>query len=72
VAAMDRDRWNDLAPLLDRALELSDEERAPWLAELRSHSPALADELTGLLSGEAIADRQGFLSTPIDASLAGL
>jgi serine/threonine-protein kinase len=69
---MDRDRWNRLAPLLDRALELSDEERDPWLAELRSHSPALADELTGLLSGEAIADRQGFLSTPIDASLAGL
>ena len=71
MAAMDRDRWNHLGPLLDRALELSDEELDPWLADLRSHSPAVADELTGLLSGEVIADREGFLATRVDPSLAG-
>ena len=32
---IDRDRWQTLEPLLDRALELSPEERSGWLAELR-------------------------------------
>ena len=72
MAAMDRDRWNHLGPLLDRALELSDEELDPWLADLRSHSPAVADELTGLLSGEVIADREGFLATRVDPSTRGV
>ena len=61
MAVMDRDRWRDLAPLLDEALELADEERAAWLAELRSRSPRLAAELTAFLADEAVADREGFL-----------
>jgi tetratricopeptide (TPR) repeat protein len=73
MAVMDRDRWRILEPLLDRALELSAEERAPWLEELRSESPDLAEELTSLLSGEEAADRRGFLSEPIGlATLDGL
>ena len=47
--------------MLDRALELGDEERAAWLAELSSRSPGLAAELASLLAGEAKADRQSFL-----------
>ena len=31
MAVIDRDRWRELGPLLDRALELPDEERAAWL-----------------------------------------
>ena len=42
---IDADRWRFLEPLLDRALELSAGERPAWLAELRQHSPDVADEL---------------------------
>ena len=71
---IDRERWRDLAPLLDRALELSADERASWLEELRARSPALAAELTAFLAGEDLADRRGFLAEPplSPAGLAGL
>ena len=70
--SLDPARWRALSPLLDRALELSDAERDQWLQTLRSESPDLAAELVDVLSGEAAADRRGFLSTPVDVSLAGL
>ena len=66
MAVMDRDRWRELARLLERALELTPEEQAAWLGELRSRSPALADEVSALLAGEATADREGFLESPFD------
>jgi len=66
MAVIDRDRWKELAPLLDRALALSDEERAAWLGELRSRVPGLAAELTALLAGEAGANQQGFLDDRLD------
>ena len=77
MAVIDRDRWRELEPLLDQALDLSDEERIRFLDELRSNSPDLAAELTSLLSGEAVADQRGFLVEPLarerrDATLAGL
>ena len=61
MAVIDRDRWPEIAPLLDEALELADEDRAAWLDDLRSRSPRLAAELTALLADEAAADREGFL-----------
>jgi serine/threonine-protein kinase len=69
---LDAARWRILEPLLDQALELSGEERAAWLEALRGRSPAIADELTSLLSSEDMADRRGFLARPIELSLAGL
>jgi eukaryotic-like serine/threonine-protein kinase len=69
---MDRDRWRVLEPLLDRALDLSIEDRASWLRDLRLESPALADDLAALLSREEIADERGFLIEPVEVSLAGL
>src|SRR5690348_8780649 len=72
MGVMDRDHWRILEPLLDRALELSIEERASWLDALREESPALAEELTTLLSGEQAADQRGFLSAPLGASPEGL
>ena len=72
MAVMDRARWRELEPLLDRALELSDEERTPWLETLRSESPDLAERLSAILSGEALADQRGFLSDPIDVPLVGV
>jgi serine/threonine-protein kinase len=72
MAAMDRERWKELEPLLDHALDLPDAERERWLSELSTSSPEIAFELTSLLSGEAEADRRGFLAEPVAVSLAGL
>lgn len=72
MAAIDRDRWQQLEPLLDHALELSIEERGPWLDALRARSPDLADELTLLLSMESTADRRGFLADLVAPRLEGL
>jgi eukaryotic-like serine/threonine-protein kinase len=66
MAVIDRDRWRELEPLLDQALELSDDERIAWLGELRSRSPELAAELGALLARDAAADRQGFLAGAVD------
>src|SRR3954471_2864218 len=72
MSVIDRARWQQLGPLLDEALELSDEDRVPWLANVRSQSTELADALTALLSGELAANDRGFLSAPIDAPLIGI
>ena len=66
MVMFERDRWERLQPLLDRALELSGEQRASWLASLRSTDPDIVDELESLLSEEAAADGRGFLSDPLD------
>jgi len=68
---IDRDRWQRLEPLLDRALELTDEERRAWLEQLRTASPDVAEELIALFSGEVVADRDGFLVAPFEL-LSGL
>jgi serine/threonine protein kinase/tetratricopeptide (TPR) repeat protein len=55
------DRWQLVNMHLDRALELSDEERTAWLASLREESPALADDLQALLDEHRVAAAEGFL-----------
>ena len=66
MAMFERDRWERLQPLLDRALELSGEQRASWLDSLRSTDPDVVDELHSLLSDDAAADGRGFLSDPLE------
>jgi hypothetical protein len=68
VPVIDRDRWRVLEPLLDRAFDLSAEEQASWLDELRATAPDLAAELSSLLRGEAAADRIGWTRAAVDAS----
>jgi serine/threonine-protein kinase len=75
--AIDNDRWQVVSPLLDRALELSVEERATWLESLREKDPALAAEIEALLEDARALDSEGFLvhgpslSMPPPATLAG-
>jgi len=69
---MDRERWKMIEPLLDHALDLPDAQREEWLTELSISSPEMALELTSLLSGDAEADRTGFMGDPIAVSLEGL
>jgi serine/threonine-protein kinase len=47
---MDAERWKLLSPLLDRALALSEGERARWLATLEVDDRSIATELEMLLS----------------------
>jgi eukaryotic-like serine/threonine-protein kinase len=54
-------RWRVLSPHLDRALELSEEERPDWLAAQRREDPALADELAVLLARHDALRAAGFL-----------
>src|SRR5262245_46901232 len=72
MAVIDRDRWRVLEPLIDHALDLSDEQRVSWLEELRARSPEVAAELTAFLSEEEAADQESFLVEPPQISLEGL
>jgi tetratricopeptide (TPR) repeat protein len=69
---MDLSAWSRLEPLLDEALELSADERAPFVEQLRAREPQLALELTALLARDDEAERTQFLEPPPGASLAGL
>jgi serine/threonine protein kinase/tetratricopeptide (TPR) repeat protein len=62
---MDLERWKALDALLEDALNLSPEAREPWLADLRSRSPELADGVTALLAADANVNRSQFLDTPL-------
>ncbi|HET7622147.1 MAG TPA: serine/threonine-protein kinase [Gemmatimonadaceae bacterium] len=72
MASIDRERWSELEPLLDHALELQPLERQSWLVELRTRSAELAAELEAILDGEADADERGFLAPALGAELAGM
>jgi len=72
MAVPDRDRWRLLEPLLDRALDLSPAQRASWLDALSTTAPDIAAELCSLLADDDVAERRGFLSTPVELSLAGM
>jgi serine/threonine-protein kinase len=72
MTLLDRERWRQLEPLLDHALELSVEQRADWLDALRTTSPEIAADLSSLLDDDVAAERRGFLATPVELSLAGV
>jgi len=56
------DRWRMVSPYLDEAMQLSgDEERAAWLARVRTRDATLADDLETLLDERGHASREGFL-----------
>ena len=66
MGIFDRDRWQRLQPLLDHALDLSSEQRVPWLVGLWKSDPDMANELILLLASEVEADISGFLAEPPD------
>ena len=69
---IDRQRWLALQPLLDQVLDIAPDERSRWLDALSAESPGLAEDLASLLSGEAAAERSGFLDRQLAVTLAGL
>lgn len=58
---IDPDRWRAISLRLDEALDLSDEERAPWLAALHEQDPALADAVRDLLLEHQAVRQHHFL-----------
>ena len=63
--------WQQLEPLLDHALDLSDEDRGHWLDRLREETPELVDQLVLLLTSEDLADERGFLETTLESPTGG-
>ncbi len=63
------DRWSEISPLLDEALDLPDSARESWLAELEKRAPELAAHVRSCLLGVAdVADRK-FLEVPVGLHL---
>jgi len=76
MSVLDPDRWQVVSPHLDRALDMTGEERAVWLAALRRDDPALAEDLEALLAESRALAKERFLeesvlSLPEPLSLAG-
>ena len=76
MPAFSPQRWQALSPYLDRALEMTAEERSGWLVTLRGQDPTLAAEIAALLDEREACRREGFLEdppplAPAQASLAG-
>ena len=55
------DRWRELLPLLDVAMEMESAEREVWLAKLAQERPDTAASLRALLSENDRLEAQGFL-----------
>ena len=61
MQTLDPDWWQAVAPYLDQALEMPEEERTAWLASLGEREPALATELAALLDEHRALAQEGFL-----------
>jgi serine/threonine protein kinase/Tfp pilus assembly protein PilF len=59
--ALTGDRWRELSPYLDEALELPLVERGPWLAAIRRSEPGVAADLERLLAEHEALHRERFL-----------
>src|SRR6185369_3910269 len=69
MSLLDEDRWRNVSPHLDRALEMDVEERAAWLAGVRAEDPALADDLEALLLERDAIRSEGFLEDDLPTLL---
>jgi hypothetical protein len=64
LAGIDTKRWQLVSPLLDELLDADEAQRAALLAQLRTNSPGLADEVAALLAQRAAIETAGFLEGP--------
>ena len=59
------DRWRELSPYLDEALEITGDRRAAWLAAVSARDAALGAELKTLLSEHEDLQETRFLEEPL-------
>jgi len=57
------DQWKALSSYLEKALDMTDAERAVWLALLRRESPDLTEQIEELLREHKILSEEGFLDS---------
>lgn len=73
--ALSPEQWREVSPYLDRALSLSDEERAEWLTDFRAQRSDIANLVEELLEEHDALVRQHFLEhqvqPPSEDSLKG-
>src|SRR5678809_998942 len=63
------ERWSEISPLLDEALDLPGSARESWLKNLESRAPELAAHVRSCLLGVAEVAGNKFLEAPIHARL---
>jgi serine/threonine protein kinase len=61
MSTLSPDQWQALSPYLDRALAMTDDERAAWLSSLGEREPGLATQLAALLDEHRVLAQEGFL-----------
>ena len=61
MSVLSNERWQVLTPYLDRALGMTEDERATWLESLRREDEELAGDLAALLKERSVLSREGFL-----------
>ena len=72
-ARLSTERWREVIPHLDRALELAAGDRAAWIAALRDEDAALAADVEALLERHQALEEAGFLSDmPMPSSWSSL
>ena len=76
MSTLSPDKRSALSPYVDKALTLSEAERAHWLEALRAENPDLARQLQELLSEHQATQQEAFLETspialPANPGLAG-
>ncbi len=75
MSALSPEQWQEISPYLDRALSMSNEERAQWLSDLRAQRSEVADLVEELLKEhEALSDEhflESQLHSPGENALTG-
>ena len=65
MPAVNPDRWRTLSPYLDEALEMTNGERAAWLASIHISNSALAADLRALLADHDALHESRFLERAV-------
>jgi serine/threonine-protein kinase len=76
MSPLSPEQWEELSPYLDEGLAMPAQERAAWLASLRTRNPALAGCLESLLEEHRALSHEGFMEQrpallPATTALAG-
>jgi tetratricopeptide (TPR) repeat protein len=64
MASLDPQRWSRISALLDRVLDVPEEERARFLAELPADDRDIADKVSGILAAQKAHGFADFLNGP--------
>ncbi len=71
MSTLNSEQWQALAPYLDEALEMDEEQRATWLSSLSVENPTLSAQLAPLLQEYSLLAKAGFMdASPTPASIA--